>query len=86
MKILTKTFNLLFKKNIMKTTGTVKWFNSTKGYGFIAPDNGSKDVFIHISALNAAGLEILDDNQKIEFDIEEKQGKTSAININLINN
>jgi CspA family cold shock protein len=86
MKILTKTFNLLFKKNIMKTTGTVKWFNSTKGYGFAAPDNGSKDVFIHISALNAAGLESLDDNQKIEFDIEEKQGKTSAININLINN
>lgn len=85
MKILTKTFNLLFKKNIMKTTGTVKWFNSTKGYGFVAPDNGSKDVFIHISALNAAGLETLDDNQKIEFDIEEKQGKTSAININLIN-
>ena len=86
MKILTKTFNLLFKKNIMKTTGTVKWFNSTKGYGFVAPDNGSKDVFINISALNAAGLESLDDNQKIEFDIEEKQGKTSAININLINN
>ena len=70
----------------MKITGTVKWFNSTKGYGFIAPDNGSKDVFIHISALNAVGLESLDDNQKIEFDIEEKQGKTSAININLINN
>ena len=68
MKILTKTFNLLFKKNIMKTTGTVKWFNSTKGYGFIAPDNGSKDVFIHASAVQAAGLEGLDDNQKIEFE------------------
>jgi CspA family cold shock protein len=65
MEILTKTFNLLFKRNIMKTTGTVKWFNSTKGYGFIAPDNGSKDVFIHASAVQAAGLEGLDDNQKI---------------------
>lgn len=86
MKILTKTFNLLFKKNIMKTTGTVKWFNSTKGYGFIAPDNGSKDVFIHISALNEAGIKTLEDNQKIEFNVEEKQGKTSAININLVNN
>ena len=84
MKILTKTFNLLFKKNIMKTTGTVKWFNSTKGYGFIAPDNGSKDVFIHRSAVEAAGLEGLDDNQKIEFEVTSSQGKESAENIKLI--
>ncbi len=84
MKILTKTFNLLFKKNIMKTTGTVKWFNSTKGYGFVAPENGSKDVFLHISAVQAAGLEGLDDNQKIEFEITSSQGKESATNIKLI--
>ena len=84
MKILTKTFNLLFKRNIMKTTGTVKWFNSTKGYGFIAPENGSKDVFIHASAVQAAGLEGLDDNQKIEFEVTSSQGKESATNIKLI--
>lgn len=84
MEILTKTFNLLFKRNIMKITGTVKWFNSTKGYGFIAPENGSKDVFIHASAVQAAGLEGLDDNQKIEFEVTSSQGKESATNIKLI--
>jgi len=84
MEIFSKTFNLLFKKNIMKTTGTVKWFNSTKGYGFIAPDNGSKDVFIHRSAVEAVGLETLDDNQKIEFEVTSSQGKESAANIKLI--
>jgi CspA family cold shock protein len=84
MEILTKTFNLLFKRNIMKTTGTVKWFNTTKGYGFIAPDNGLKDVFLHVSAVQAAGLEGLDDNQKIEFEVASSQGKESATNIKLI--
>ena len=84
MEILTKPFNLLFKRNIMKTTGAVKWFNSTKGYGFIAPDDGSKDVFLHVSAVQAAGLEGLDDNQKIEFEVTSSQGKESATNIKLI--
>ena len=68
----------------MKQIGTVKWFNSTKGYGFVSPDNGEKDVFIHKSAVEAAGLSNLDENQKMEFEIEENQGKTSAINIKLI--
>jgi CspA family cold shock protein len=68
----------------MKVTGTVKWFNSTKGYGFIAPDNGSKDVFVHRSAVEAAGLDDLQDNQKIEFQIVANQGKESAENIALI--
>ena len=68
----------------MKQIGTVKWFNSTKGYGFVSPDNGAKDVFIHKSAVEAAGLSNLDENQKMEFEIEENQGKTSAINIKLI--
>ena len=68
----------------MKQIGTVKWFNSTKGYGFIAPDNGSKDVFIHISALNAAGLDNLDGNQKIKYEVTSSQGKESAANIELV--
>ena len=68
----------------MKKTGTVKWFNPDKGYGFIAPDDGTKDVFIHISALNAASLNTLDENQKIKFEITSSQGKESATNIELI--
>jgi CspA family cold shock protein len=68
----------------MKTTGTVKWYNSTKGYGFIAPDNGSKDIFIHRSAVEEAGLDGLNDNQKIKFEIISSKGKESAENIELI--
>ncbi len=68
----------------MKQTGKVKWYNPEKGYGFIALDNGEKDVFIHRSAVKEAGLDTLEENQKIEFEIEENQGKTSAINISLI--
>ena len=68
----------------MKITGTVKWFDSTKGYGFIAPENGSKDVFIHRSAVEEAGLEGLKDNQKIKFEIVSNKGKQSAENIELI--
>ena len=68
----------------MKITGTVKWYNSTKGYGFIAPDNGSKDIFIHRSAVEEAGLDGLNDNQKIKFEIVSNKGKESAENIELI--
>ena len=61
-------------------TGTVKWFNSTKGYGFIQPDDGGKDVFVHISAVESAGLRGLDENQKISYEIEtdRRSGKQSA--------
>ena len=52
------------------TSGTVTWFNATKGYGFIAPDTGGKDVFVHISAVQRAGLRGLDEGQKLEFDVE----------------
>jgi CspA family cold shock protein len=59
-------------------TGTVKWFNATKGFGFIAPDEGGSDVFVHISAVQAAGLTELQDNQKISYEIEEGRNGRSA--------
>jgi CspA family cold shock protein len=65
-------------------SGTVKWFNSTKGFGFIAPDGGSKDVFVHISAVERSGLTGLADNQKVTFDIEPgRDGRESAVNLEL---
>ena len=65
-------------------TGTVKWFNTTKGFGFIAPDNGGKDVFVHISAVERAGLTGLADNQKVTFDVEAgRDGRESASNLAL---
>ncbi|MFT4782677.1 MAG: CspA family cold shock protein [Paracoccaceae bacterium] len=62
--------------------GTVKWFNTTKGYGFIAPESGGKDVFVHIRALERSGLNDLADNQSVTFDLETgRDGRESAINI-----
>ncbi|TMM51694.1 cold-shock protein [Sulfitobacter sabulilitoris] len=64
--------------------GTVKWFNSTKGFGFIAPEGGSKDVFVHISSVERAGLTGLNDDQKVTFDIESgRDGRESATNLAL---
>lgn len=65
--------------------GTVKWFNPTKGYGFIAPEDGSKDVFVHISAVERSGLSSLNEGQRVSFDLERgQQGKTSAVNLKSI--
>jgi len=67
------------------STGTVKFFNSTKGFGFIQPDDGSKDVFVHISAVERAGLSTLHENQKLSFDLEKgNNGKIAASNLKAI--
>jgi len=71
------------KENTM-ATGTVKWFNTTKGFGFIAPDGGTKDVFVHISAVERSGLTGLQDDQKVTFDVEAgRDGRESAVNLAL---
>ncbi len=64
-------------------TGTVKWFNPTKGFGFIQPDQGGTDVFVHISALEKAGLRGLDEGQKVSYELATEKGKTSAANLKL---
>lgn len=66
----------------MSTIGTVKFFNSTKGFGFIAPQDGSKDVFVHISAVERAGLSTLSENQRVSFEVQKgDNGKSSAVNL-----
>lgn len=66
-------------------TGTVKWFNETKGFGFIAPEEGGNDVFVHISAVQRSGLQGLNEGDKISFELEvdERRGKSSAVNLQL---
>ena len=69
----------------MSTIGTVKFFNSSRGFGFIRPDDGSKDVFVHISAVQAAGFGTLSENQKVSFDVQKgNDGKSSAINLKAV--
>jgi len=65
----------------MAQSGTVKWFNPTKGFGFIVPEDGGNDIFVHISAVQAAGLQGLDEGQKISFDVEDNRGRPAAANI-----
>jgi CspA family cold shock protein len=62
-------------------TGTVKWFNATKGFGFIQPDGGGKDVFVHISAVERAGLNSLNEGQKVSYDVQDERGKSAAVNL-----
>ena len=64
-------------------TGIVKWFNPTKGYGFIEPQDGSRDVFVHVSAVEKSGMDGLNEGQEIIFEIEEKNGKASAISLEI---
>ena len=66
------------------TKGTVKWFNSQKGFGFIQPDDGGKDVFVHISAVERAGLLGLNEGQKVSFDVVTERGKSSAGNLRTV--
>jgi len=68
-------------KEAMMATGTVKWFNPTKGYGFIQPQGGGKDVFVHISAVERAGLSSLNEGQTVEYEIVSNRGKESAENL-----
>ncbi|MFN9249932.1 MAG: cold-shock protein [Brevundimonas sp.] len=65
-------------------TGTVKWFNPTKGFGFIQPENGGNDVFVHITAVQKAGLAGLNENARVEYELESPRGKTAAVNLKLL--
>ena len=62
-------------------SGTVKWFNTTKGYGFLQPDDGGKDVFVHISAVQRAGLQALNEGDKVSYQLREERGKTAAVDL-----
>ncbi len=66
------------------STGTVKWFNATKGYGFIAPDDGGKDVFVHITALEKAGLRTLNEGQRVGYNLTSNKGKESAAELKIL--
>jgi len=70
-------------KEAMMATGTVKWFNPTKGYGFIQPQDGGKDVFVHISAVERAGLSSLNEGQVVEYELVSNRGKQAAENLKM---
>ena len=69
------------KKGLLMSNGKIKWFNPTKGYGFIENDEGGKDIFLHISALEQAGIDSLEEGQAVSFEIAENRGKENATNI-----
>ncbi len=85
MVVLLASYDWNMESSFM-ATGTIKWFNATKGYGFIAPDDGGADIFVHISAVQAAGLSELQDNQKLSYELEEgRNGRSAAASLQLIN-
>jgi CspA family cold shock protein len=67
----------------MASTGTVKWFNIQKGFGFIQPEGGGKDVFVHVSAVQAAGLDTLNEGQRVSYEVVRERGKEAAANLKL---
>jgi cold shock protein len=75
---------MLCLKETLMANGTVKWFNPTKGFGFIQPDNGGQDVFVHITALERAGIRELNEGQKVSYELATEKGKTSAANLKLV--
>ena len=72
------------KERLRMATGTVKWFNATKGYGFIVPQDGGKDVFVNITAVQAAGLNGLNDGQRVSYEVQMERGKAAATNLRLL--
>ena len=66
------------------SNGTVKWFNATKGFGFIQPEEGGKDVFVHISAVERAGLRGLNEGQRVSYELQNERGRTAAVNLKTI--
>jgi cold shock protein len=81
--LLQSTATIVFSGECNVATGTVKWFNATKGFGFIQPDTGGKDVFVHISAVERAGLSSLNEGAKVSYEEMENRGKTSAENLRI---
>jgi CspA family cold shock protein len=77
---------MMKERTLIMAQGTVKWFNATKGYGFIEPADGSKDVFVHIAAVERSGLSGLKDGEKVSFELEidSKRGKSSAVNLSIV--
>ena len=76
-----RTLALTYQDTRPMASGTVKWFNSTKGFGFIQPDSGGKDVFVHISAVERAGLQGLNEGQKISYEVQTERGREAAVNL-----
>ncbi len=68
----------------MAQSGTVKWFNPTKGFGFIVPEDGGNDVFVHISAVEQAGLKSLDEGQKVQFELQDNRGRQAAADLQVV--